>query len=468
MNIHKIFEIANREFQQKLNEFCQNHDFTKLTPENAEEFAKGLRAGLSAAGAAAYKAFIESHDENDNTIMKDGVAFRFKQVSRKDFLTPFGEITMERRLYQPNTDGRSYVPLDEKWGMQGQYASMEVRESILYSVALMTPEETACLLGKCALFHPSSTAIKHMISGAGEVIEGQKEALDRRIQENEQVPEGTEAVAISFDGVNVLLSERGKRKGRKAERPKAQQTESEKTAYRHAMVGSISYYGTEEGQPKRLESRYIARMPEAKFLTFRKHLEQEIEACFAQIPEETKILVITDGHRALEKYIRQNALLKDCEILIDFYHAMDHLSVASEIIFGKSSQAASKWFEKWRQLLLHQEHSINGLYRSMKYYSTFLHGPKREDLRKEMNYFKKRKAKMNYAYYRNKGLTIASGPVEAACKSIVKARLCRSGMRWSRKGGQNILNLRTYVKSGRWESFWNHYRADCYQNRLVA
>lgn len=468
MNINKILEIAKREFQQKLNEFCQNHDFTKLTPENAEEFAKGLREGLSAAGAAAYKAFIESHDQSDNTIMKDGVAFRFKQVSRKDFLTPFGEIAVDRRLYQPNTDGRSYVPLDEKWGMQGQYASMEVRESILYSVALMTPEETACLLRKCALFHPSPTAIKHMVSGTGEAIEEQKEALDRRIQEDEQVPEGTEAVAISFDGVNVLLSERGKRKGRKAERPKAQQTELAKTAYRHAMVGSISYYGKQEGQPKRLESRYAARMPEGKFLTFRKQFEQEIEACFEQIPEGTTKLTITDGHPALEQYIRRNPLLKDCEILIDFYHAMDHLSVAAEIIFGKSSEAASKWFEKWRQLLLHHEESINGLYRSMKYYSTSLHGAKREALRKEMNYFKKRKAKMNYAYYRNKGLPIASGPVEAACKSIVKTRLCRSGMRWSRKGGQNILNLRTYVKSGRWESFWNHYQADCYQNKLAA
>ncbi len=104
----------------------------------------------------------------------------------------------------------------------------------------------------------------------------------------------------------------------------------------------------------------------------------------------------------------------------------------------------------------------------MKYYGTSLPGARREDLRKEMNYFKKRKARMNYAYYRKQGLPIASGPVEAACKSIVKARLCRSGMRWSRTGGQNILNLRTYVKSGRWASFWTHYKADSYQRKIAA
>lgn len=468
MNISEIFDIAKREFQQKLDELCQNGDFEKLTSENAEAFSKGLQAGLSAAGAAAYKAFIESHDESDNTIMKDGVAFRFKQVSPKEFLTPFGVITVERRLYQSNTDGRSYVPLDEKWAMQGQYATMEVRESILYSVGLMTPEETACLLNKCALFHPSSTAIKHLIANTGEEIEQNKEVLDRHIREDEKTPEGTEAVVISFDGVNVLLSEPGRRKGRKAQRPKAEPTHSATTAYRHAMVGSISYYGKRDNQPERLRSRYAARMPEPHFPTFRHHFEQEIEACFQTLPRQTKRLVITDGHPGLEKYIRGSALLKDCDVLIDFYHAMEHLSVAAEAIFGKSSEAATKWFQKWRQLLLTEQHSVQRLYRSMKYYSTSLRGASRETLRKEINYFKKRKAKMNYAYYRNNGLPIASGPVEAACKSIVKTRLGRSGMRWSRKGGQNILNLRTYIKSGRWESFWNHYRADCYHNKLAA
>jgi len=48
-----------------------------------------------------------------------------------------------------------------------------------------------------------------------------------------------------------------------------------------------------------------------------------------------------------------------------------------------------------------------------------------------------------------------SGPVEGACKNIVKQRLCRSGMRWSIPGGQTILTLRSIVKSNRWTDFWN-------------
>lgn len=470
MNIDKIIEIAKHEFQQKLSEFCQNRDFSKLTSDSAEEFATGLQEGLSAVGTAAYKEFIESYDkkEGEKVFLRDGVVFRYKQTSSKNILTRFGEVKINRRLYQPDKGGRSYVPLDEKWAMQGQYATIDVRESILYSVALLTPVETSCLLKKCALFQPSSTAIKHIVSDSGEQIEAQKEELDQRIRESEEVPEGTDAVAISLDGVNVLLSEPGKRKGRKAQRPKSNETGSEKTAYRNAMVGSISYYSNEDSKPKRLKSRYTARMPQAKYLTFRNQFEQEVQACYEKLPKDTKRIVITDGHPSLEKYIRDNPLFKDCDILIDFYHAMEHLSLASEVIFGESSETGKKWYQKWRGLLLEDNNSVTRLYRSMKYYNISLSRARQKKLRKEMNYFKKRMARMNYAYYRKKGLPIGSGPVEAACKSIVKTRLCRSGMRWSREGGQNILNLRTYLKSGRWDSFWTQHKSDCYQWNKAA
>jgi len=55
-------------------------------------------------------------------------------------------------------------------------------------------------------------------------------------------------------------------------------------------------------------------------------------------------------------------------------------------------------------------------------------------------------------------MPIGSGPVEAGCKSLVKSRLCRSGMRWSRSGGQHVLTLRTFVMSDRWDAAWEVYK----------
>ena len=60
-------------------------------------------------------------------------------------------------------------------------------------------------------------------------------------------------------------------------------------------------------------------------------------------------------------------------------------------------------------------------------------------------------------FYHAAGLIISSGPVEAAAKTIVGHRLKRSGMRWTRQGGQQILNLRVLVQSKRWDAFWNWY-----------
>ncbi len=82
---------------------------------------------------------------------------------------------------------------------------------------------------------------------------------------------------------------------------------------------------------------------------------------------------------------------------------------------------------------------------------------RQEQLKRERTFFRRNKHRMPYASLLRRGLPIGNGVVEAACKSVVKQRLCRSGMRWSRPGGQSVLNLRAYIKSGRWDSFWQHY-----------
>ena len=45
---------------------------------------------------------------------------------------------------------------------------------------------------------------------------------------------------------------------------------------------------------------------------------------------------------------------------------------------------------------------------------------------------------------------------EAACKTLIKQRLCCSGMRWKEKGASIILSLRALIlTSTRWDQFWN-------------
>jgi hypothetical protein len=64
--------------------------------------------------------------------------------------------------------------------------------------------------------------------------------------------------------------------------------------------------------------------------------------------------------------------------------------------------------------------------------------------------------RMNYAEMVAAKIPIGSGVTEAACKVLVKQRLCGSGMRWKERGAAAVLSLRclTYT-AGRWDQFWS-------------
>jgi hypothetical protein len=464
VQINKIMEVGMQAFKQKFMAICKKDDFQTLTPALAEEMSGTIREALCAAGLASFKSFIESYETDDPIIERDGKKYRYKYSSGRPFLTVFGEVVIDRRIYQRDAGGYSLVPLDEHWGMANEFATMEVRESVLFSVVHNTPEETETLLRKCALFHPSATTIKRITDKTGVFFEEHQETIRKFVIEAETIPEKSHTMVCSLDGTNVLLKEKGAKQGRPLERPMAEAGSQDSTAYRNAMVGSISFYAQrqpDEKHPERLVSRYVARMPEAKALSFKLEFEFELEHVLRDTSSDRLVkILLMDGQRSLWKYAEGSPLYEDFEWLIDFYHTTEHLSKAAEALFGKSSSGANAWYAKYRKLLLEEEGAPLAILRSMYYYRDTLKLPKsrKADLKAELTFFGRNKSKMLYADFIKRGLPIGSGPIEAACKSIVKTRLGRSGMRWSRKGGQNILVLRAYAKSDRWDNSWKSFK----------
>jgi hypothetical protein len=273
-------------------------------------------------------------------------------------------------------------------------------------------------------------------------------------------------LAASLDGTNVLLTEpaeTGAKRGRPAERPGSGTEQAASTAYRNAMVGSVTFYGAvpqEEKTPQRLTSRYTSHMPEEYAVTFKTKFEAELADAERNAPPGVTKVLLCDGARAIWNYIEHTERFNDYERIIDYCHTLEHLSLAAEALFGKGSKSSKTWYDKYRKKLLDEDLAARSVLHSMDYYEQANALPKsrRDALDIQRTFFRRNQAKMTYADFRRRGLPIGSGPVEAACKTLVKARLCRSGMRWTRKGGQRILDLRTYVKSNRWEAFWNEYK----------
>ena len=463
MNWKWIFEVVAGRVKAELSKSAEVFD-GELTPEAAQRVVSVLNKAMSAAWVEAFRSYLESHDPKRDTIEMEGEIYRWKMSSPKEFLTPGGPMLLPRNLYQPDRGGECCVPLDIAWGMVGQFATMEVREAVLFGVAQLTPREVEELLKKCAWFHPSASAIHTMTQEMGRWLE-EHEELPREVRAEESVPAETRVLVGSLDGVNVLLAEPGPKPGRPTEAVRSEgQVAESPTCYKNAMVGCLSYYGEVprgESCPERLQGRYVARMPEEGSPTFRAQWEAEWDASVAKLAPGVIKVMLCDAARHLWDYLDADSRYDDCEKLVDFWHTTDHLSKASEALFGKGSAEGKRWQEKHRHRLKHFSGAVESLLRSMDYYASTrkLSANRREKLTGERNFFRNNQHRMDYPSFLARGLPVGSGPVEAACKTLVKTRMCRSGMRWSRTRGQYVLTLRTYLKSGRWDAMWCRYKA---------
>ena len=75
-----------------------------------------------------FKAWLQQADSREDVIQREGETLRDKLTSAKEFATPCGTFTLSRRLYQADRGGSTHAPVDEAWGMVGEFATPEIRE----------------------------------------------------------------------------------------------------------------------------------------------------------------------------------------------------------------------------------------------------------------------------------------------------------------------------------------------------
>jgi hypothetical protein len=80
-----------------------------------------------------------------------------------------------------------------------------------------------------------------------------------------------------------------------------------------------------------------------------------------------------------------------------------------------------------------------------------------EDVAAAITYFtnQSKAGRMDYPPLVAVKVPIGSGVTEAACKVLVKQRLCGSGMKWKEPGAAAVLSLRCLsYTADRWSQFW--------------
>ncbi len=133
--------------------------------------------------------------------------------------------------------------------------------------------------------------------------------------------------------------------------------------------------------------------------------------------------------------------------IVDFYHAKEKL-----VLFAKhqysDEEIRLEWIKRQADKLLDNrlEEVISTL-KSCKAKNSEAKVAKQ----KAIDYYVEHDDRMQYKTYREQGLMIGSGPIEAAHRSVIQQRLKLSGQKWSISGAQAVANLRCYKHSGAWD-----------------
>jgi len=368
---------------------------------------------------------MRSRDVEVERLELAGKTYYRKEASAGHYQTLYGEQVVERHLYQTSAGGETLCPLEINCQMIFGSATPLLAEVASFKLASMTAGEAERDLAKSHGLKLSDSYLREVAQQVGQ------SAVEQRIEWQIPAPEvaaPVEIIASGADGTTLPLVDE---------------------AYKEAMCGTIALYD-EAGE--RLTTEYHGAMPQAGKTDFAKNFAARVVQVLELFPNALHVC-LGDGAKWNWEFFRQHFPLAIW--ILDFFHAALHLHKAAELIFGAGQQAEA-YYEEWRAKLLEEVGAAAGLLRSLIRYRNQgeLTAAAWRKLNAEINYFRGNRERMNYAIFRAAGLPIGSGVTEAGCKELIKARFCRSGMRWKRESGAPILQLRAIKLSQQWDGFW--------------
>jgi len=360
------------------------------------------------------------------TLEWEGTSYYRKEASPGHYQTLYGEVVLSRHLYQTSAGGPTLCPLDLNCQLRFGAATPLLTEVVSFKLASASASEVAQDLAKSHGVSLSATSLHHLAQPVGQLA---VEKHDTWHLEAAAAPAPVAIIATGVDGTTLpVVGE----------------------AYKEAMCGTIALY---DQAGKRLHTEYLGTMPEAGKATFAQRFTTRVAWVKARYPTALHVC-LGDGAPWNWEFFATH--YPEAVWVLDFSHAATHLHTAAEAIFGQGTEAEA-YYERWHTTRRDEEDGVARLLRSLLYYRNraALSARAQGALDTELNYFRQHVEMMQYADFRAAGLPIGSGVTEAGCKELIKARFCRSGMRWKRASGAPLLQLRAIRLSQHWDSFWS-------------
>lgn len=434
-----------------------------------EAVEMATRDGLHRAGAAVLTSLLTGGgDHLKQVVCVCGEQAHYYDTRPKKLLTVLGPVEFERAYYVCPQCRQGQSPRDCELDVEGTEFSPGVRRMMA-----VVGSETSFEQGREQL---------HLLAGlkvAAKAVERQSEAIGQHVaaREQEQIrrtkkldlpkvcaPEAP-VFYIEMDGtgVPVVKAEREGRVGK---------VEGQPAHTREAKLGCIFTQTTtdKEGWPVRDEdsTSYVGAIETAEDFGLRMYTE----AWRRGWSRAKKKVVIGDGadpgasptghlvsliSRAVRRCSGQwiwnvaERHFPGAIYIVDLYHARQHLWELSAKLFPNDKPGRERWMACCLKQL--DGGKIEAIVKTLCELQ-----PANSELAKvvsnEAEYFQRNAEKMRYPTFRAQGLFVGSGVIEAGCKTVVGARLKRSGMFWTVRGANAMIALRCCRLSGQFEDYW--------------
>lgn len=131
---------------------------------------------------------------------------------------------------------------------------------------------------------------------------------------------------------------------------------------------------------------------------------------------------------------------------------MEHLCEFA-INYYKEPSERSEWIDKQAKRLI--EEDVGQVIDCLKQLPISTNKKTELQKNKLINYYTKNKKRMSYSIFLKRGFLIGSGAIESAHRTVLQQRMKLSGQRWTKKGFQQIANIRAAKKSDNWNRIIN-------------
>ena len=371
---------------------------------------------------------------------------QFASYRAKVIDTVLGPIRLRRAWYHCGQCGHGLAPRDGELAVAGASLSPGLRAMAARAAAAVPFAKAAALVSELAGVTLTAKRIERSAeadgAAASAAITAQADAICSRqvvpLPPPQPLPD---MLYIAVDGTGVPMVAAATR-GRPGKGPDGQ-------AHTREVKLACCFTQTsldEEGHPLRDagSSSYLA--------TF------EPAAAFGQ-------LVDAEARRRGSEHIRQLVVLGDgaawiwniaddlfpaATQIVDLFHAREHVHELATLAARLLRKSHPDWLaQRLAELDAGDIGALLAAGRALKFIGSLA-----RERDRQLAYFDVNAHRMRYAHFRELGMFVGSGTVEAGCKAVIGQRLKLSGMRWNIPGATGIATLRCQEASNRWEEIW--------------